>query len=61
MHKFAFACSVAVASASSSTHADLFAEFVSDHRREYSSEAEKAHRFDVFKENMKFIEETNAK
>jgi len=61
MNKFALACSVAVASASSTTHADLFAEFVSDHRREYPSETEKAHRFDVFKENMKFIDETNAK
>lgn len=53
--------SAPAAADSSRTHADLFAEFVSDHRREYSSEADKAHRFDVFKENMKFIEETNAK
>lgn len=40
---------------------ELFGEFMENHGREYASESEKASRFAIFSENMKFIEETNAK
>jgi len=54
-------CSVAAAAAFPSAHAALFEDFVVAHGREYSSKEERDRRFEIFQENMKFIEATNAK
>lgn len=62
MAKLAFACYAAVATAASPplSHAEMFNTFVQDYSRTYTSEAERAHRFLVFSESMKFIEDSNA-
>lgn len=61
MPKCALLCSVALASASPSTHAGMFDDFVTTHGRQYESKEERDRGFEIFTENMKFIEETNAK
>jgi len=59
--KSVFACSVAFAAAAPSTHSELFESFVTAQGREYGSSEEMDRRFDIFQENIKFIEATNAK
>jgi hypothetical protein len=61
MAKSILPCVFALATASPLNHASMFEEFVVTHGRKYPSEEMKDHRFGIFKENMKFIEETNAK
>ncbi|KAI5632392.1 papain family cysteine protease domain-containing protein [Phthorimaea operculella] len=40
---------------------DLFEEFINNHNKEYASEQEKQYRFNVFKENLKKINELRLK
>lgn len=62
MNKFFLASSFAVAgTASPLTYDAMFEEFVAQHRPTYASAEERAERLEVFRANMKFAEETNAR
>lgn len=53
-------CALCFALTNALSSRDMFEKFGSDHGRKYSSPAEKAHRFDIFQQNLLKIKKLNA-